>query len=188
MFPFFDPKRLLESARCFLQCNLPSGGPNTQLCGFADSQTHRHIICFLITQWEKLSVEHINLSPQHFLFLFDASLLIPPPPPSSLALCERIWKSLKYLTHITVKKEKRGHLFQRASQAKANEKIPWLRHLSLRVKKSKKNGTFQRCYLFAVSKSCTLLPLFFLISFSLIWNEFSTYTCNYLNSIFCGYF
>lgn len=142
MFPFFDPKRLLESERCFLQCNLPSGGPNTQLCGFADSKTHRHIICFLITQWEKYSVEHINLSPQHFLFLFDASLLIPPPPPSSLALCERIWKSLKYLTHITVKKEKRVHLFQGASQAKANEKIPWFRHLSLRVKKSRKMGPF----------------------------------------------
>lgn len=43
-----------------------------------------------------------------FSFLFDANvtaaLLILPGLHLYLSLCERVWKSLKYLTHITMKK------------------------------------------------------------------------------------
>lgn len=97
----------LSARSVFRRPGSSSSAPYEQPCGFTHSQTHQHIIYFLITQWEKYSAEKIALPPQHFLFFltlgYSSSSRSPCPPSPSLT-CERVWKSLKYLTHITMKK------------------------------------------------------------------------------------
>lgn len=85
----------------------------------------RHIVFSLITQWGKHSTSRLSVFFSSLTPTLQRRFLLPTALHLPRSLCEKVQISEIFNTHYNGKKEK-VHLFQRVSEPKTNEKIPWL--------------------------------------------------------------